>query len=323
MIISHQKPEILKQKPGQVGLLKHIERCARVCYKSEDKIKEDSYKHMVTTLETNGHLSCMEHGTVYLRFSLADTHSPNEHAYVTRAINFYRANPYSRIFTNNNVAWVTTNYRVILENRRLSDLEKYMCEEPSPYHYKRVTVHFVADISVTREANRHRINSISEESTIYCNYAKDKFGNELTISKPVWITDEEISQTNDKICEVPEIFPIDHADVIKALYLSQTENWGPVEYWVAANVMAEFFYMKLIAHGWKSKQARTILPLDTKSELIHTAYVDEWLNFFFWRAKEAHPQIKELTNQLQELFVKEDLAKVSDIYNPKKLVKNA
>lgn len=322
MIISYQKPEILTQNPGQVGLLKHIERCARVCYKSEDKITDDSYKHMVTTLETNGHLSCMEHGTVYLRFSPMEVSAESEKAYIIRAIEFYKSNPYSRVFMNNGVAWVTTNYRVILENRRLNDLEKYACEEPSPYHYKRVTVHFVSDISVNRDANRHRLNSISEESTIYCNYAKDKFGNELTISKPVWITDEEISKAND-IIGIPVIGATAN-DVIEAIYSGADEDlWGPVEYWLAANIMDEFFYMKLIEKGWKAKQARTILPLDTKSELIHTAYINEWLNFFFWRAKETHPQIKELTNQLQELFVKANLANVSEIYNPKKLIKNA
>lgn len=58
--------EIIEQEPGIEGMFKHIEKAARVCYRSEDKITDDSYKKMIELLENKGHYSPFAHGTVYL-----------------------------------------------------------------------------------------------------------------------------------------------------------------------------------------------------------------------------------------------------------------
>lgn len=59
--------EIIEQEPGILGVYKQIERAARLSYKSEDRITENSAKKMVDTLVNNKHLACLEHGTIYLK----------------------------------------------------------------------------------------------------------------------------------------------------------------------------------------------------------------------------------------------------------------
>ncbi|MDE5977979.1 MAG: FAD-dependent thymidylate synthase [Turicibacter sp.] len=300
MKLSKQSCEILQQGPGKLGLFKQIERGARVCYKSEDRITDTSYQGMLDMLKANGHFSALEHGTVYLMVPLP--------AQAQKYLN----NRYSRVNFDNAGYYITTNYRVILEHDWEDDL-KYLCELTNK-HARRVTVHFTSDIGVNREANRHRVNSICEESTIYCNYSKDKFGNEIKVSQPVWIDDYEIKHNH--------LVNADARSMFNMVGKGMDKIWTAVDYWLAANMAAEFFYMNLLRCGWKPKQARTILPLDTKSELIHTAYLDEWCNFFFWRCGEAHPQIKALACELRELFIKEGCAPAEYFNQPKKLIKD-
>ena len=185
--------EIIPQEPGLLGVYKQIEKAARTAYKSEDKITDDSAKRMVDALCKQNHGACLEHGTIYLKIP------PN--------IDFqryleYDENPYSFSVTastsddpyspDHRYTYVTTNARVIFENGWKDDL-KYMCE-PTEFHEKRITVKFTASIGVVREILRHRKFSFLNESTRYCNYSKDKFGNELTFIIPQWIYDLQQKQ---------------------------------------------------------------------------------------------------------------------------------
>lgn len=302
MILTYQTVELNDQAPGLIGLKKHVELAARTCYKSEDKITEDSYERIFKMLCENEHLAALEHGTVYM-FVPIDCSTFG-------LIAFYKENPYSAVVLSDTYAYITTNYRVIHEHKRFDDLQYMLEDGPLEFHKKRVTAWFYADISVTREANRHRKNSICEESTIYCNYSKDKFGGELRVSTPVWLTPFDTTRANQRI--TGHHIPATGLEVCKAIHEGKDSHWGPVEYWLAANIMAEFFYLKLIEKGWKAKQARTILPLDTKSELVHTAFIDDWKHFFKLRCKEAHPQIKALANKLQDLFYERKYITESD-----------
>lgn len=142
--------EIWEQSPGEIGIYKQIERAGRVCYKSEDRLTEDSYVRFVEMLKSHAHGAMLEHGTVYLnipQFSI-DTWQK------------YCFNSYSKVNSLVNINGVThtaitTNYRVLIENGWLDDL-KYLCE-PAEFHEKRITVHFTTDIGVSREANRHKL----------------------------------------------------------------------------------------------------------------------------------------------------------------------
>lgn len=181
-----------------------------------------------------------------------------------------------KVKTDDKYAYVTMNYRHIVENNWLDDL-KYQCE-PTKFHEKRVTVRFVCTIGISREFNRHRVHSITEQSTRYCNYSKDKFGNEVTFIKPLWYVDR-----------------LDRKD-----YAGSAEE----NYEIALG-QAEQNYFALLNCNWKPQQAREVLPLNTATELIHTAFVNDWKHFFELRcSKAAHPQAQELAIPLEEEFKK-------------------
>ena len=142
--------EIWNQPAGLEGIYKQIEKVGRVCYKSEDKITEGSAKPFVDRMIKSGHGAMLEHGTVYLKVPIeTDNHSNPV------GICKYTLNKYSKV---NEYLWdyyITTNMRVLVENNWLDDL-KYLCE-PTEYHEKRITVHFVCDRGVSHEFVRHKI----------------------------------------------------------------------------------------------------------------------------------------------------------------------
>lgn len=156
--------EIWDQEEGLEGVYKQIERAGRVCYKSEDKITEGSAKEFVERMIKSGHGAMLEHGTVYLRIPYGTMDDAgefsNEHI-VAR----YVDNPYSIV--NDNIEddywYVTSNYRVIIENGWLGDL-KHLCE-PTEFHEERITVKFICDRGVSHEFVRHRVFSFAQEST--------------------------------------------------------------------------------------------------------------------------------------------------------------
>lgn len=159
------KVEIINQESGVEGLFKHMELCARTCYKSEDKITEDSARKFIdNVIVARGHTAMLEHGTVYLKIPygiMYDTGYFSNEAIATKYID----NPYS-IVQNSQIYdyWcVTSNYRVLLQNGWLDDLQ-YLCE-PTEYHVRRITVRFICDMGVAREFCRHRVFSFAQEST--------------------------------------------------------------------------------------------------------------------------------------------------------------
>lgn len=147
--------EIWNQPSSLEGVYKQIERVGRVCYKSEDKITEDSTKLFVDRMIKSGHGGVLEHGTIYLL-------KPMEYKGVyVPGIEWkkYVMNPYTRTnlcsINDQNTIAITTNYRVLVENNWLDDL-KYICE-PTEFHEKRITVHFVCDRGVSHEFVRHKL----------------------------------------------------------------------------------------------------------------------------------------------------------------------
>ena len=153
--------EIKDQESGLSGIYKQIEWAGRHCYKSLDKITEDSAKYFVDRMIKSGHGAMLEHGTVYLKFY----HDAEDLA------DIYRYNPYSKVRHHGDSFYVTTNMRVIIEEHREHDL-RFICE-PTEYHEKRITVKFVTDQGILREFTRHRVFSFAVESTRYCNYSKE------------------------------------------------------------------------------------------------------------------------------------------------------
>ena len=293
MNIIEPKVELIKPEGYDLNsIYKMIEIGGRTCYKSEDRITEDSAKKFVEMIKTNNHLSVFEHGTVYLKM-VHDTPVIEEYYYTRHyyTAKKYMENPYSVV---NNIShnattisfYITTNMRVIIENGWEEDLQ-YLCE-PTKYHEKRYTFRFTTQVAITREANRHRVNSISEQSTRYCNYSKDKFNKSISINLPTFIDADKIeSRSITEMCE--------------DIATWNTANWSPIDYWMFANLATEFSYMSLIGLGWKPQEARVVLPLDTNTEVIYTAFESDWKHFIELRTSTAaHPDIIVLAKEVEK-----------------------
>ena len=256
--------EIWKQPTGLEGVYKQIEKVGRVCYRSEDKITEDSAKPFVDRMIKSGHGAMLEHGTVYLKITYKNTN-------FTTLCMFYGKNKYSVLnhSEDNKIYYITTNYRVLVENNHLSDL-KYLCG-PTEFHEKRITVHFTADAGVMREFFRHRVFSMAQESTRYCNYLRDKFSNSITVIYPSWLKEEEELEFEEDMRVIEEL------------------------------------YFKWLKKGWTAQQARVFLPLGVKAEAVMTGFTSDFKHFFDLRARGTtgapHPQAKELAEPLMKEFI--------------------
>lgn len=281
--------EIWNQPAGLEGVYKQIERVGRVCYKSEDKITEDSAKPFVDRMIKSGHGAMLEHGTVYLK---CETEVINRYIHPEdgeeedfNKLEKYEYNSYSVTSDDGIYLYVTTNLRVLVENDWLDDLQ-YICE-PTKFHEKRITVHFVCDRGVSHEFVRHRVMSFAQESTRYCNYSKDKFGNELTFIQPCWLDDERLKLYGPYHTVIRD-------KSLESIFIASLNN-------------AEKDYIDLIDLGWKPQEARAVLPNSLKTELVVTGFTSDWNHFFDLRARGTtgapHPQAKELAEPLMKEFI--------------------
>lgn len=172
-------------------ILKRIEECGRVAYKSEKNITTDSAKQFVANLIKRGHESVLEHCSF--------------------------------------------------------------------------TVKFICDRGVSHELVRHRLAAYTQESTRYCNYSKDGFGNEITVIRPPFFT----------------------------------ENSKEYKEWENSCLRAEHGYLTLLDMGATPQEARSVLPNSLKTEINMTANLREWRHFFKLRcARDAHPQMREVAIKL-------------------------
>lgn len=258
----------------------HVAKCARVCYQTKQSSDEDGeafvrrviFRHTPDSCPFN-HLSVLEHGTVYMIMP----------AEVGRK---YVGNHYSKVYfgkadwdnpEEEGNAYVTTNLRVLVENEWL-EFDKQYITPRHILHNGRITLSIITDIGVSRELNRHRCHSVSEESTRYCNYAGNKFGNELTFIMPEWY--DELDEDN----EAQEVFKLECQQ-------------------------AEVVYLRLKELGWTAQQARQVLPLSLKTQVIHTAFTLDWMDFldlrFFEYSGKVHPNMKAVSAQIKKIIAGE------------------
>lgn len=175
-------------------ILKRLEECGRVCYKSEDKITEGSAEKFIAGIIKRGHEAVLEHCSF--------------------------------------------------------------------------TVKFICDRGVSHEIVRHRLAAYCQESTRYCNYSKDGFGNEITVIAPCYL------------------------------------NFASPAYfhWDAACHKAENAYFDMLACGCSPQEARSVLPNSLKTEVVMTADIREWRHFLKLRcSKAAHPQMREVALKLLDM----------------------
>ena len=307
MKLIEPKVELMQQAPGLVGMYKHIERCARTCYKTEDSITENSYEKLCDKLMKAKHFAMFEHGTVYLNI-LYTIDNVNTAATI---LNKYYNNPYSKV--NFDSCLVTTNFRVIIENHWEDDLQ-YICE-PTEFHERRITLKFTTNIGVTREGNRHRVNSIAEESTRYCNYGNEKFGGAVTFTKPTWITDDDIEKVTKEPIVIRNGLPMLDFDTLSKY---NDNHLKAVAVYLESLAIFEDKYKELVTLGWSPQQAREVLPLATKSEVVYTAFASDWKHWFDLRlvgtTGKPHPNMEQVAWLAQQELIKNNLWDL--IYDP-------
>lgn len=239
--------EYIPQGNSVDEMYQHIERCGRVCYKSEDRITDHSHNDFVGRMIKSKHYAMLEHGTVYLAMPV-ETIIPFEANDWGR----YYHNPYSDSGTicevdgEKRVA-VTTNFRVLVENRWLEDF-KYICE-PTEHHKRRYTMKFTCARIDSQSITRYRTNSFAQESQRLINYLQEVRGASVTFSEPVWVKPEDLEELKQDAA------------------------------------ISEQLYFKWINKGYKPEEARYFLINGTKTEIIVTAFEDDWRYFLDQRLR--------------------------------------
>ncbi len=266
------------QPAGFGGMMKHIELCGRVSYKSEDKINEESCQKLLKMLTERGHTSPCEHGTVYLTI-------PNTDEFKSEIESLTKLK-YTDVVSDDGHTYITTNYRVILQNEISLDLVGKFWSEPTK-HIRRVTVRVICSRGVGYEAVRHRILSFTQESTRYCNYSKDKHDNCIKYIIPSWIEDIK----NGETFTVEDIAP---EKIVKDIL--EQKHSAKTMVLISNHVCAEQAYMELLNLGCTPQEARDVLPNGLKTELVITGSVPQWEHFLSLRspaygAKGMHPDM--------------------------------
>lgn len=308
-------------------MYQHIERCGRTCYRSSDKITEDSAKPFVERMIKSNHTAMLEHGTIYLTI----TYNP-ENKEDRKLLGKYFGNPYTKVVSKviespdlnkplseqkigetirvtKAIAYITTNYRVIIENNLQDDL-KYLCE-PTEHHKKRYTLSCTTALHCYKDLTRHRVFSFAIESTRYCNYSKDKFGGELSFIVPTWYSKE-----NERYFKKYNTLPVCADDkygscLPEMYYKSRSDpsmqdvlNWTPEDYLKFNCLIAEWNYNHLIEEGWQAQQAAEVLPQCIKGDMIITGFEDDWKHLldlrYYGTTGAPHPMVKELATLMKE-----------------------
>lgn len=204
MIIEKANVEVISNNNYQ-EMLEKIERIGRVCYKSEDKIKDGSAETFIAGIIKRGHESVIEHESISVRF--------------------------------------------------------------------------ICDRGVSHEIVRHRIASYSQESTRYCNYSNEKFGEQITC------------------IDIASGFKYD---------LNKENDRKKYDVWINAISAAEKSYFKMMELGATPQEARSVLPNSLKTEIVVTMNLRGWRNFFKLRtSKAAHPQFREVACMLLQIFAQD------------------
>jgi thymidylate synthase (FAD) len=257
------------------------ERCIRVCYKSEDKIGEGTDIKLINSIAKSGHCAMLEHISVYLTVPVEVRASTEEMQIIQSIIK----SKYSRVISTKKLVYISTNMRVIYENsvdmfneflmhrgeHFIYDVYKNItnCKpEESDNFYRRVTILFDMDRVGSQSFCRHRTFSFAQESTRWCNYIKDKFGSEISISTPCWLNSEDKDEFNTDMETLEKL------------------------------------YFKWINKGYKAQEARYFLPFGLHTQIIMTGFVDDWKHFFELRNdSHAHVQAQELAKPLEDYFI--------------------
>ena len=310
--------EYTEQEPGVVGMYEQIEKAARICYKTEDLITDDSYDKIINkVLIPRGHTSPLEFGTVYLYDIFRKFDKP-------QWIEKYKKDRYTRINIvegrTYNEAYITTTYRTILQGDYKDPIEaiknkfdkdwkkdlKYW-SEPKEHHYKRYCYKFVMDRVGSQSVERHRGVwgiSYAQESTRFINYNRDKFESQITCVYPskFYKLIDDWSECVDSLTHESYSYLKD-LDIESQLNFLRVHDRGWVSYEQSLEEDEKTYMYLTGEESWKPEDARGVLPLDIKTEFMMSAYKEDWEMFLFRRCdKHAHPHIQRISKELEKDF---------------------
>lgn len=280
--------------------LKRIELAGRVCYKSEDRITEDSAERFVTSLIKSGHESVLEHSNIIIRANDKSSAEEmvgylNQYEEDTDIPHFIRRsrwqNTFTNVFSGNARAWRSlvkafpheNVWGVFVNNPLFGDLDfrarRYSENlitayyEVIPYapgkQHNIITAKFICSRGVSHELVRHRLLSFSQESTRYVKYGDIEYIEPYWMDDFLWGTDEE---------NVRHMFR-------RNIFESAARE-------------AEARYVEYIDGGEVPQLARGVLNNDTKTEVVCTGTVAQWERFITLRdTHAAHPDIRRLARE--------------------------
>lgn len=312
MKLIESKAEYIPQEEGLEGIYKSIELAGRTAYHSQDKITSDSAKSFADRMIKSKHGAALEHGTVYLFYSVSCYDMEGQ-----KLVSKYESNPYSKVIyvgvddsepaedgnyynlmgndaCGNEQYVITTNYRVLVENNWLDDLQ-YLCS-PTEIHEERYTMRFTCSRAIANELVRHRTMSFLQESQRYINYSKERHGGEVTYIIPSWF-EQRATFSEEK--SLPN-------DVVLGAKVSSKMNSYNDREMVALKVLAlsERNYMYLLNSEMAPQQARDVLPNATKTELIMTGFSSDWRHVMdlrlFEKTGKVHPDMLDLMQKAQK-----------------------
>lgn len=268
MILIEPKVELLKED----NFYSHVANCARVCYASNNNSNINDEQFCKNVLIANNHLSMFRHATIYCKYDKNDWNKYTVDIFhLAQNINvvylgdlYIIMNGQSYLeFKRNNIAETLK-----IDSHIIKDLPNELNE------YKRFTFKVITQISTSRELNRVSPNNIAERSTRYCNYSKDKFGNQICICKPYYYDNLEIA---DQLAFI--------------------------------NRMSEYEgnYLNRISRGWKPEDAREFLPLCTATEVVYTYNVREWRHIidlrYYGITGKSHPNAKIIVGMIRDQLI--------------------
>ena len=315
MNLINQETKKMEQEYGStkkellINMFKHIERCARTCYKSEDKITDKSYIKMIHNLIANKHFAMLEFGTMY--FEVPNSNINCDILRLSCGSKFIKW----KINNITDTIFITTNYRYYIEHNILYYFNKYLCR-PTEFHEKRLTYKFTTNRAIANELVRHRVFSFAQESTRFCNYFKNKY-NGLTFIIPSYL--HKIPEGYYKYTEYWY-----YGDIEMTIYYSPTlvENLTDDKYELKSDYFvmretlksfenAEELYKELLTQSnfectrkLQPQEARDILPLALKTEICMCGFESDWKRLYDVRVKGVtgtpHPMIKELISKIKE-----------------------
>lgn len=310
MKLVESKVEYLLQEEGLDEMYKHIERCGRTCYKSENKITEDSATKFLEGIIHNNHASVLEHGTVYFTITIGNV-LDNNSAYMHDIVGFYERNPYSKVnnvktFPKVNIDgkdtpvsvrsyYITTNFRVIdelLKNKIYTwdEAMVWRVNAPTKYHEKRYTFKFICSRGIADELRTHRPFSYCMESTRYVNYNKQE--------------DMEFVSTSGAALNTGR-YEWNNGLIVGDGYIEDIQDSSAERILLRHWMESEHSYNTMISLGMKPQDTRAVLPLSIKTTLVMTGFASDWREFLdkrlFEKTGKVHPDMKILMEKLQKV----------------------